>query len=152
MRKIWLIPAAFAALCVATGFWWDAGHGQAWFAVQTGTDYCVNIPARYLSVCKHYGFWSGFGSVVPWALFSMGGIFAGLAVGLRHINCHEPGCLWIGRYADAGGAFKYCGTHHPGWQGKHPPKEHRLRMHHLHMAACGHPDYAGDQAKPVQQA
>jgi hypothetical protein len=149
MKKLWIGAAVLAALCVAAGFWWDAGHGQAWLATWTGTDNCVNVPSRYLQVCKHYGFWSGFGSVIPWALFSMGGIFAGLAVGLRKVNCHERGCPRIGRYPDAGGAFHYCGLHHPGWDGKHPSKEHRHCLHKLHMAQLGHPDYQPEQGKPV---
>jgi hypothetical protein len=130
----WYVFALLAVLCVAMGTWWDAGGGQTWMAVHSGTDYCVNIPPAYLTVCRAYGFWSAFGSVIPWALFSMGGIFAGLAVGLRKINCHERGCPRIGRYADAGGMFHYCGTHHPGWEGKHPSREHRLDMHHAHHA------------------
>ena len=75
MKRWWVLFAVLAGLCLAAGFWWDAGHGQAWLASHTGTDYCVNIPARYLQVCKSYGFWSGFGSVIPWSLFSLGGIF-----------------------------------------------------------------------------
>ncbi len=141
MKKLWLISAALVPVCLAAGFWWDAGHGQAWLAIHTGTGYCVNIPARYQQACTAYSFWSGFGSVVPWSLFSMGGIFAGLAVGLKKVNCHEPGCLRIGRYPDAGGAFHYCGAHHPGWDGKNPSREHRLHLHRLHMAPPGRPDY-----------
>ena len=149
VKKLWAIIPVLAVACLAAGAWWDAGGGQTWLALHTGTDYCVNLPPRYLPVCKAYGFWSGFGSVIPWALFSMGGIFAGLAVGLRKVNCHEPGCPRIGRYPDAGGAFHYCGTHHPGWEGKHPSREHRHHLHRLHMAVIGHPDYPGDQGKPV---
>lgn len=149
MKKFWLILAVLAVLSIAAGFWWDAGQGQTWLASHTGTDYCVNLPARYQQVCKAYGFWSGFGSVIPWALFSMGGIFAGLAVGLRKVNCHERGCPRIGRYSDAGGLFHYCGAHHPGWEGKHPSREHRHRLHHLHMARIGHPDYQNSPPGPV---
>jgi hypothetical protein len=148
MRKLWLIPAVLAVLCLGMALWWDAGGGQTWLAVHTGTDYCpVLPPGQALTACRSYGFWSAFGSVIPWALFSMGGILTGLAVGLRHLNCHEPGCPRIGRYPDAGGAFKYCGTHHPGWVGKHPSREHRQHMHRLHMAAIGHPDYQPGQGE-----
>ena len=136
MRKYWIGAAVFAALCIAAGLWWDLGHGQHWLAYQTGT-YCGTTGTRYC-------YWSGFGSVFPWVAFSMGGIFAGLAVGLRKVNCHQPGCPRIGRYPDAGGSFHYCGKHHPGWEGKHPSQEHRDRMHHLHMAAIGHPDHKAD--------
>lgn len=33
---------------------------------------------------RWYGFWSGFGSDLP--------IFGGLALYLRHHNCHQQGC------------------------------------------------------------
>jgi hypothetical protein len=133
MKKLWISLAVFVAVCVAAGFWWDAGHGQAWLAGWTGTDNC---PAPVTYACVHYGFWSGFGSVIPWALFSMGGIITGAWVGIRKVNCHEKGCPRVGRYPDAGGAFHYCGKHHPGWEGKHPSPAHRLEMHHLHHAAA----------------
>lgn len=109
-------------------WWWHWRGGQHWAAYQTGT-YCGSTGPRYC-------YWSGFGSVFPWVMLSMGGIFTGLAVLVRHVNCHEPGCPWIGKYPIAGGAFKVCGKHHPDWEGKHPPPGHMHEMHRRHKAAA----------------
>lgn len=122
---IFLLLAAFF-------IWFYAFGGQHWMAIQTGTNYCVNVPPRYLEVCKRYGYWSGFGSVFPWVLLGLGGLFGVLLANLRHINCHEPGCVWIGRYPIAGAEFKYCGRHHPDWKGKHPSREHIIHRHEEH--------------------
>lgn len=131
--RYWLVLAAILAIA-AFGTWWDHG-GQHWLAIHTGTDYCVNLPAQYQDVCKSYGYWSGFGSVFPWVLIGAGGVLGVLWAHLRQINCHEEGCPWIGRYPVAGGAFKYCGKHHPDWAGKHPPRHHILERHELHKQA-----------------
>jgi hypothetical protein len=126
-RAIWIAAVAAA---IAFGIWWPLG-GQGWLAIHTGTDYCA-APAT--TVCRSYGFWSGFGSVFPWSVLTLGGVFAGIAAGLRAINCHEKGCPRIGRYPVAGGRFKYCGMHHPDWKGKHPPREHILSVHAMHLS------------------
>jgi hypothetical protein len=151
MRRylLWLIPA----FCVAAGLWWDLGHGQAWMATWTGTDNCVNVPAHYLQVCKHYGFWSGFGSVIPWALFSMGGIFAGVTLAFRHTNCHEKGCWRIGKYQLAGGEFKVCRYHHPDLKGEHPTLDHMRLRHRQHQEAttCQHESH-GKASGPAEDA
>ena len=139
MRRPGLWVAAAVTACALIGFWWDAGHGQTWVAVHTGTDYCASLPpGQALTTCRSYGFWSGFGSVIPWSLFSMGGIFAGLVMGLRHVNCHEPGCWRMGKYPLAGGEFKVCGKHNPDFEGKHPRKgqiaaRHREYQEKLHL-------------------
>lgn len=130
MRKKVVIAVAVLAFSVALGFWWDNG-GQAWSATWTGTDNCINVPQQYVQVCKHYGFWSGFGSVMPWTLFSMSTFFAGLALLFRHTNCHEKGCWRIGKFELSGGEYKVCGKHHPGFEGKHPSLEH-MWASHLH--------------------
>lgn len=131
MRKILAITACCFAVGVTVGFWWDAGQGQSWMAVHTGVDYCP-VPPNMLQSCKAYAFWSGFGSVIPWTLFSMGGLFAGLIVALRRINCHKRGCWRIGRYPIAGGEFKVCGRCQPDWEGKHPPAEYVMSRHEAH--------------------
>ena len=122
MRRWW--PLAVLAVVVGTGAWWDTG-GQHWFAYQTGV-YCGSTGQRYC-------YWSGFGSVLPWALFTMGGVFAGVLLFFRHVNCHTPGCPRVGRYPMAGGEFKVCGHHHPGWEGKHPTWEQICAAHHLYL-------------------
>jgi hypothetical protein len=120
MKPLLAAPLVLAAL---VAWWWDAGHGQAWLAVQTGT--------RCGATGVHYCYWSGFGSVMPWVLFSMGSLFAALVLAFRHVNCHVKGCPRVGRFPLAGGEFKVCGHHHPDWEGGHPPM--RL-MHERHRA------------------
>jgi hypothetical protein len=119
---------------VTAAVWWDNG-GQHWLAIHTGTDYC-QVPPRLLTVCRAYNYHSGFGSVYPWVLLTMGGIFGFLIAHLRLWNCHETGCPRLGIYPVAGGAFRYCGKHHPDWQGKHPSREHIHLMHTRHKAAA----------------
>lgn len=56
-----------------------------------------------------YAFWSGFANILERfaELFVIGGIL------LYHHNCHQPGCLWLGKYPAAeGGGWKYCKKHH----------------------------------------
>jgi hypothetical protein len=125
--KKWPIPTTLVTVA-GVAIWWDNG-GQSWAAHQTGT-YCGATGTQYC-------YWSGFGSVMPWVLLTMGGIFAGIIGGLRAINCHEKGCPLIGRYPIADGRFKYCGKHHPDWKGKHPPREHILGLHRAHREQAG---------------
>lgn len=129
MRKLYVSLAVFVLLCAATAGWWNWGGGQHWLAVHTGTDYCPPLHGEALTTCRSYGFWSGFGSVYPYVLLTMGGLFAGLAVALRRINCHEPGCWRMGRYHLAGGEFVVCGKHNPDFEGKHAPRGDIARRH-----------------------
>ena len=139
MRKMTLSLAIFAGVCLVMAWWWNWAHGQTWLAVHTGTDYCPALPpGQALTTCRSYGFWSGFGSVIPWSLFSLGGIFTALAVGLRHMNCHEPGCWRMGKFPLAGGEFKVCGRHNPDFEGKRPARGqiadlHKEYQHKLHL-------------------
>jgi hypothetical protein len=134
VRKLTLGLLGFAVFCLLFAGWWDWGDGQTWLAVHTGTDYCAAMPpGRALTTCRSYGFWSGFGSVIPWSLFSMGGIFAGLAVGLRHMNCHEPRCWRLGKFPLAGGEFKVCGKHNPDFEGTRPVKGEIAAMHRAYQ-------------------
>lgn len=104
--------------------WW-------WIEVHTGT---VNEPGPY------YGFFSGFGSDLgEYAILTA--VAHGVYLHWSHINCHEPRCLWVGKYPAADGAFKYCHRHHPDFGGKPPTREHihqRHSEHHGHRS--GHPD------------
>ena len=118
--------ATLAGVCVVTGLWWDNG-GQHWAARETGT-YCGSTGTRYC-------YWSGFGSVFPWVLLTLGGVFGFLGAHLRMFNCHEQGCWRLGRYAVAAGTFRYCGHHHPDWEGSQPSRAHILRRHELHKQA-----------------
>jgi hypothetical protein len=118
---------------IAVLIWWFALGGQHWLATQTGTNYCL----PHSAVAQRYCYWSGFGSVFPWVLLGLGGIFTGLIVHWRHINCHTPGCWRVGRYPAAGGDFKLCGHCHPDWKGKHPSLEHILARHETHKSTTG---------------
>lgn len=125
---IWFLPA----FCVAVGLWWDLGHGQAWLATFTGTDYCVNLPVRYQDVCKHYGFWSGFGSVIPWSLFSLGGIFTAIALFWRTNTCGRHWWCWRKPSHPLAGNehFKLCAKHHPDDQMTvKEAVQHHIRFH-----------------------
>jgi hypothetical protein len=59
-------------------------------------------------------------------------LIAGIIAFLRHINCHEPGCWWMGKYPAAGGSFRFCHRHHPDFAGKPPTREHMHRRHREH--------------------
>jgi hypothetical protein len=123
MRRVW--PWLILALCVAFAVAWPLGL-QGWLACQTGTE-AAKCPLQY-------GYWSGFGSVWPWAQLGLGGIVTAVLLHWRHINCHEPGCWRVGRYALAGGEFKVCGHHHPDWDGSTPSHEHLVERHRLYKA------------------
>lgn len=57
----------------------------------------------------NYDFSSGSG---PMFIAALG--FSGLAGGFwHHVNCHQEGCLKIGRFPVAGGQFRTCRKHHP---------------------------------------
>jgi hypothetical protein len=124
-RHIIYVAVGLAIVALAT-VWFIYWHGQGFLAVQTGT--------RCGSTGVQYCYWSGFGSVFPWVLLGSGGVLAVLYLHARHINCHQPGCWRVGRFNLAGGEFRVCGKHHPGWEGKHPTRAHLLARHHEHEA------------------
>lgn len=62
---------------------------------------------------KHYGFWSGFGSVVVPPLLNLLWI---LPLYFWHHNCHQKGCLRIGKHPHK--HLKFCKHHHPAMGGK----------------------------------
>jgi hypothetical protein len=131
VTRLRLALATIVLLAVLFTWWWYAG-GQHWLAIETGT--CPETGACSSGTGGHYGYWSGFGSVFPWSILGLGGIFTAVAVHWRHVNCHEPGCPRVGRFPIAGGEFRYCGRHHPDWDGKLPDREHILRRHAEHKA------------------
>lgn len=91
--------------------WW-------WIEVHTGT---VNEAGPY------YGFWSGFGSDLP-EYSILVGLFQGIYVHWKHINCHEPGCPRIGHLM-ADGHTRSCWHHHPDGR---PRPGHVARKHAEH--------------------
>jgi hypothetical protein len=105
MRKI-LLAAAVIVVIAAVALWWDAGHGQGWMAVQTGT--------RCGPTGEPYCYWSGFGSVWPWNLIAMGGIFTGVGLIWRAHTCHYAWWCWRRPHHQvADTAHFICGHHHP---------------------------------------
>jgi hypothetical protein len=125
-----LVVAVIVLGLVALAFtWFYAWHGQHWLAVQTGTDYCVNLPPQYTTVCERYGYWSGFGSVWPWSLLGLGGVVTAVWFFIRKHNCHEPGCLRVGRVTVDDKGTLSCFHHYP--EGK-PRKGHIQRAHDAH--------------------
>lgn len=82
-------------------------HLLHWLAVHTGT---VNEPGPY------YGFWSGFGSDIGEVA-----LLSGLFAMIHKHNCHEQGCLRIGRHTVDG--TPWCDRHHGAARGRlDPPK------------------------------
>lgn len=68
-----------------------------------------------------YLFWSGAGSDLAYLGF--------LYALLRHVNCHQPRCLRVGRLPVDGTPFKVCRRHHPA-----PPQRETIRKrYHLHL-------------------
>jgi hypothetical protein len=129
MRRLWIVIAiGLVALAI---IWWFT-DGQHWLAIQTGT--CPTRGDCNTGAGPHYEYWSGFGSVFPWSLLTLGGIASIFVAQIRHLNCHEHGCPRIGRFSVAGGEFKYCGKHHPDWKGKHPTRDHILARIEEHKA------------------
>jgi hypothetical protein len=105
-------------------------HAQFWW-------WCEVHLGIHSEAPPYYAFWSGFGSDLGEYLI-VWGIFHGLYMHWRFINCHEPWCPRILRHRSAGGIYGYCTRHQPGHEkfgGKMPPREHRVRLHREHLAA-----------------
>ena len=113
MRRFWLLLASMTVLSLAIGFWWDAGGGQTWIAVHTGTDYCV-VPPSVLTACRAYGYWSAFGGVFPWSIVALGGVFGALSLIWRHHTCQYAWWCWRRPQHKVGDTIHMiCGHHHP---------------------------------------
>lgn len=74
-----------------------------------------------------YGSWSGW---VPCL-----GLLTVAAGVWKHVNCHAPGCWWVGRYPTEGGEFKLCHRHHPEHDGKKPTLDDIHHRHHVRKAS-----------------
>lgn len=71
-----------------------------------------------------YQFWSGIGSDL--SELTLLGLFFGA---WRHLNCHAPGCLRLGKHPTADGQYKLCRKHHPDTPNKRPDLERILAAH-----------------------
>jgi hypothetical protein len=76
-----------------------------------------------------YGWWSGFGSVFPWSMGILAGIWTHAVQNARKSNCHTHGCWRIGSYPVGDSNYKVCKRCHFKITGVHPTIEH-LRFHH----------------------
>ncbi len=72
-----------------------------------------------------YLFYSGIFAVMVFTL----GIVTNVYVHLRKNNCHEPGCIRLGRFPVEGTVWVACHRHHPD-----PPVKGRIRhQYHLYL-------------------
>ena len=79
-----------------------------------------------------YQLWSGSGSDL--GELTLIGLFIGA---WRHVNCHAPWCLRLGKHPTSDGHFKLCRKHHPDLPDKKPSlaeiqQRHRLAKHGRH--------------------
>lgn len=77
----------------------------------------------------NYAAWSG---SVP-ALATILGMSTLITGAWHHLNCHDPGCFYLGRYPDSRGV-KWCWRHHPDHHGQKPTTEFLHALHHEHVA------------------
>lgn len=85
-------------------------------------------------VSRGYQFWSGIAGC-----FVSLGMFSGLLVGWRHVNCHAPWCFRLGKHPTADGQFKLCRKHHPDLPDKQPDLReiHRIHDDYVKLAQRG---------------
>jgi hypothetical protein len=93
---------------------------QHWIAYETGSANTSSSP-------PNYDYWSGFGSVFPWSMGTLGSLLALIWVHTKKANCHTHKCLRIGSYPV--GDYKVCKKHHFEATGSHPTIEH-IREHY----------------------
>lgn len=72
-----------------------------------------------------YQLWSGSGSDL--GEITLFGLFVGA---WRHVNCHAPWCLRLGKHPTSDGHFKLCRKHHPDLP------EKRLSLADIHARHC----------------
>jgi hypothetical protein len=111
-----------ALIAVAAAAAWMALYPVDW---QNWLGFSRNA---YFTTGQNYAFFSGFGA---WLSSTLG--LSAIAVTLwRHLNCHADGCLRIGRYPVAGGAYKVCRRHHEHVTGRpHKLTADALRAAHI---------------------
>lgn len=105
---------------------------QHWLAVHTGSLNTSGTP-------PNYNYWSGFGSVFPWSLGILAGLWTYVYQHTRVINCHTHGCWRLGSYPV--GSYKVCKRCHKRVTGKHPTIEH---LREVHRGSRPDSDTAGD--------
>lgn len=93
---------------------------QPWAAVHTGA-------AGGQEAGGAYAYWSGFGSVFPWSMGVLAGVFAFGYQHSKRANCHTHGCWRIGSYPV--GNYKVCKRCHHLVKDTHPTIEHLKSVH-----------------------
>lgn len=102
----------------------DLYHGwQPWVAMHTGS-------ASGNESNGYYAYWSGFGSVFPWSMEMVFGIFLFTYHNWRHKNCHQHGCWRVGSHPV--GEYSVCKRHFEEASGHKVTAEHLKLAHHLH--------------------
>jgi hypothetical protein len=88
-----------------------------------------------------YGWWSGFGSVFPWSMGILAGIWTHTVQNAWRNKCHTHGCWRIGTLPV--GDYKVCRKCHLKATGAHVTIEHLKVHHHIHnrarLRAAGYP-------------
>ena len=97
---------------------------QHWIAYETGS-------SNTQGTAHDYNYWSGFGSVFPWSMGTLGSLITLIWVHTKKANCHTHKCLRIGSYPV--GDYKVCKKHHLEVTGTHPTVEH---IQHHYVRHC----------------
>ena len=117
-----LVAVAVVFLTVASVYFYHTW--QHWLAYETGSQNNSSTP-------PNYNYWSGFGSVFPWEIGFVAGIWTGVYQRSKRANCHTHGCWRLGSLpAGDGSLYKVCKRCHYRITGTHPTIEHFRRGHH----------------------
>lgn len=119
MRRVLpvVIFVAVVAVCAALAAWYH--DWQSWAAYETGSRNTAGTP-------PNYNYWSGFGSVFPWGMGIVAGLWTRVYQNARARNCHTHGCWRIGNYPS--GDYRVCKRCHFEVHGTHSTIEH-IRDH-----------------------
>lgn len=124
MRRILALTAAVLACIAGTAalvayyrYW------QSWASYETGSRNTAGTP-------PNYNYWSGFGSVFPWGMGILTGMWTRVYQNARSRNCHTHGCWRLGSYPV--GDYTVCKRHHREVTGAKVDVAHLKVHHHLH--------------------
>jgi hypothetical protein len=118
MRTVLTFLGVVVAVAVLTVLVEDVAPIHNWVLHVSGAD-DVSGP--------EYGWWSGFGSVFPWSMGILVGIWTHTIKMALKNNCHTHGCWRDGSYPV--GDYKVCKRCHFKITGGHPTIE-SLKVHH----------------------
>jgi hypothetical protein len=124
--KLWLPVITGIAVAVVLALFYPGW--QHWIALHTGSLNNSSTP-------PNYNYWSGFGSVFPWSMGVVTGLWVYVWQHTKKSNCHTHGCWRIGSYPV--GDYRVCKKCHLEVKGTHPTIEH-LRSVHLAYGGSRH--------------